>query len=110
MVTKLDIAALSLVFLVLALAWIGERATMNESNKFNFAEMFIGTGGKNSMTNFGKFIALIISSWAVIAVIVTEQSDALIEFVFASFLAAWVTDSIANHFANRNNNDNPKPD
>ena len=102
--TKLDLMALSIAFLILAAAWIGEKATKNPDNKFDFSEMFVGQGGKNSMTNFGKFVALVISSWAVVAIVVTEQSDALIEFVLGAYLAAWVTDSVANHFAQRKQN------
>lgn len=99
--TKLELMAALLLLLVLLLAWIAERATKNDENQFNFAEMFIGQSGKNSLTNLGKFTAIIISGWAVAAVIVTEQSDSLIEFTFGSYLAAWVTDSVANKITQR---------
>ena len=105
MMNKLDLMAILLIFLILCAAWIAEKASKNPNNKFDFSEMFVGDGGKNSMTNFGKFVALVVSSWSVIAIIVTEQSDALIEFVVGAYLSAWVADSIANHFANRGKND-----
>ena len=91
-----------MVVMLLVLMWIVYRiarhASMDKENKFDFAEAFLDTNGKSSMARICVFAALVVSTWTLIALVVT---DALSEWFYTAYLGAFVLNGIGSKFAEK---------
>src|ERR1019366_6885394 len=96
--TKLELMGVLLCLLVSLLYLMSHRASKNPANPFNLGEAFVDATGKTSMARLSVFVALIISSWAFVALVVTES---LTESFFTAYLAGFVLNGIGSKFADK---------
>jgi hypothetical protein len=88
-----------LLFLLLAVAWrISARASRNPDNKFDLSESFIDDNGKTSMARISVFVALVVSTWVLVALVVTNR---LTEWFYTAYIGAFVINGIGSKFADK---------
>jgi hypothetical protein len=100
--TKLDLMAGLLGVLLLIVYRITLHATRDAGNDFNFSQAFLDTNGKTSMARICLFGAFIISSWAMVAMVV---SDELSEWFLTGYLGAFVINGVGSKFMETKNAD-----
>jgi len=94
--TKLDLLGLTLVALFGVLYYLSVKATKNPNNPFNLGESFIDENGKTSMGRVCIFGAFVVSSWAIVAMVVTDQ---LTEWMVTAYLGSFVLNGVGSQFA-----------
>jgi hypothetical protein len=88
-----------LLFLLLIIAWrISARASRNPDNKFDLSESFTGDNGKTSMSRISVFVALVVSTWVLIVLVVTNH---LTEWFYTAYVGAFVLNGIGSKFADK---------
>ena len=98
MMTNLDGMGAMVVVLVALVALVAHRANVDKDSKFNLADAFLDDNGKTNMTHVLMFGAWIIASWAMVAMVVSDQ---LTEWFLAGYLGAFVLNSIGRKFAEK---------
>lgn len=96
--SKVDIMGLMLVLLFLVAARISQKASKNPANKFDLSEAFTDLNGKTSMGRLAVFVALVVSTWALIALVMTGD---LTEWFLSAYLGAFVVNGVASKFADK---------
>jgi hypothetical protein len=90
--------------LLLIIYRISLHATRDNDNDFDFAQAFLDTNGKTSMARICIFGAFVISSWAMVAMVV---SDELTEWFLTGYLGSFVLNGVGSKFM-ENKNDTGK--
>jgi hypothetical protein len=93
---------LMLLLLIVVLASIARNATKSHESPFNLGQAFVDADGKTSMARLSVFIALVISSWAFVVLVVTES---LSETFFAAYIGAFVLNGIGSKLADKGKQD-----
>ena len=96
--SKLDLMGAMVVLLILVAYRISYKASKNPNNKFDFGEAFTDSTGKTSMGRLSVFVALVVSTWALVALVVT---DGLTEWYLTGYLGAFVLNGIGSKFADK---------
>lgn len=55
--------------------------------EFDFADLICDSRGRVDLNRFGSFVALAVSSWGFVALVIKDQ---LSEFYFGLYMASWV--------------------
>lgn len=90
-ISKTAFAAVLILLCILA-AILAYRSSKDETSKFNFAEAFLDANGKTSMARVCTFVALSVSTWALVAMV---QMDKLTEWFYTAYLTAFVINGTA---------------
>ena len=93
--TKTDLMTLLLISLAFVLGLFAYLATKNTENKFSLADAFIDVTGKTSMARMCVFGAFIISSWALVSMVVADE---LTEWFLTAYLGAFVLNGVGSKF------------
>ena len=106
--TKPELMGLLLLLLIVILAAVARNATKCHVNPFNLGQAFTDANGKNSMARLSVFVALVLSSWALVVLVVTES---LTEWFFAAYLGAFVINGVGSKLADKGKpqDANPNP-
>ena len=102
--TKIDIFSIVLVGVMVLFYFVSRGATRCSSNPFNLGEAFVDANGKTSMSRVALFVALVISSWGFIVLVVTEH---LTEWFFVAYLGAFVLNGVGSKLADKGKKDEP---
>ena len=105
--TKVDILSLVLLGVMVLFYFVSRGATRCSSNPFDLGEAFIDATGKTSMGRVALFVALVVSSWGFIVLVVTER---LTEWFFVAYLGAFVLNGVGSKLADKGKQDDTKPD
>jgi hypothetical protein len=95
---KFALMAVMLLMLLLIVYRIARHANNDPDNKFSFSEAFLDVNGKTSMREVCVFVALVVSTWGFVAMVVTEG---LTEFYFGTYIGAFVLNAIGGKFAEK---------
>jgi hypothetical protein len=88
-----------LLFWLLVVAWrISAGASRNPDNKFDLSESFTDDNGKTSMARISVFVALVVSTWVLVALVVTNR---LTEWFYTAYIGAFVINGIGSKFADK---------
>ena len=87
----------ALVLLCILAAILAYKATHGEG-KFDFAQAFSDADGKTSMGRICVFVALTVSTWAMVALV---QSDKLTEWFYTAYLGAFVVNGLGSKFLDK---------
>ena len=98
--TKVDIMGMMLVLLFLVAYRISRKASQDPNNKFSFGEAFTDATGKTSMGRLAVFVALVVSTWALIALVMTDE---LTEWFLSAYLGAFVINGVGSKLADKKN-------
>lgn len=93
---------LVLILLVVLAGTLAFKATHNTKSKFDFGEAFLDDSGKTSMSRICTFVALAVSTWAMVALV---QMDKLTEWFYVAYLGAFVVNGVAHKFLDKPNDD-----
>jgi len=85
-------AVFMLVFVVLII-----KLHNNKNSKFLIDSLFVDDNGRASTSKMGELIALIVSTWAVVHLVI--QNNITAEF-FGAYMAAWVVNRGFRHYIN----------
>ena len=85
------------VFMIVFVILIHKLHT-NKNSKFLIDSLFVDDTGKASTSKMGELIALIVSTWAVVHLVISGNITA--EF-FGAYMAAWVLNRGFRHWINR---------
>jgi hypothetical protein len=94
------IFGLVLGLLVLLAGFISYRASHSPKSKFDFSEAFLDESGKTSLSRICTFVALAVSTWAMVALV---QMDKLTEWFYVAYLGAFVVNGVAHKFLDKQN-------
>lgn len=82
-----------IMLLLVCLAGIlSYKATRSTKSKFSLDEALLDDSGKTSMSRICTFVALSVSTWAMVALV---QTDKLTEWFYALYLGAFVVNGVA---------------
>lgn len=84
---RIDFPGLVLVAILLLMFWIMWRA-QKADNGLDFAEMLKDDSGKASSSRLAAFVALAISSWAVMYILVTRKGE-IDTWLLVAYVAIW---------------------
>ncbi len=84
---NLDFPALVLIGIFLIVFWVLWRAHKAE-NGLNFAEMLQDDGGKASAGRLSAFVALAISSWGFMYILITRKGE-IDTWLFLGYVGIW---------------------
>lgn len=79
------------------------KASHNKESKFDFAQAFLDSRGKTSMGRICTFVALVVSTWAVVALV---QMDKLTDTFYAIYIGAFVANGVAHKALDNKENKN----
>lgn len=96
--TDLYVMGLLLLILVLMSWRISSSASKNPANKFDLGEAFTDDNGKTSMARVSLFVALIVSTWALVSLVITNR---LTEWFYMAYLGAFVLNGVGSKLAER---------
>ena len=90
---------LEMLLVVIWVAYrVGLHASRDEANKFDFSEAFLGEDGKTSMFKISYFVAIVLSSWTLVALVVTFN---LTEWFYMAYVGSFVLGAVGGKFAGR---------
>ena len=98
--SKVEIMGFMLGLLCLVAYRISYKASKNPDNKFNLGEAFTDATGKTSMGRLALFVALVVSTWALIALVMTDE---LTEWFLTAYLGAFVLNGVGSKMADKKN-------
>lgn len=93
--TNINFPAIVLIVLLAFTFWVFRKAQANPANGFDLTDMLKDENGKASSMRFSVLVAMAISSWAIMTMVINNQLDPT---AFIGYIAFWSSSAVAAKF------------